>query len=285
VLSGINGSLIVPEPSASPSPPRSPDSALPAVAWSFDSDAASAGSTDSITLAAADSASDACDGLALDKPEPPAAPGEGRVRMALHAASPRVGRACPSPPAFASLSTPSDLTTETRSTSSEPTDYHFTLTGGIEGRPVALTWPSLSCLPKDRLAILTDLDTGKRTFMRSRAQYEFPAPGDAATRSFTVTVKPASQGALLISGLTAPPTRGRAYDIGLTLSADANVAGRAVADIANGRQTPSGRSSLTWNARRLTGTHVPPGTYLLRLTARTESGEQGSAVTTLHVAR
>jgi len=128
--------------------------------------------------------------------------------------------------------------------------------------------------------------------MRSRAQYGFAAADDGSSRSFTVTVKSAQQGTLVITGLTAAPTRGGAWDIGFNLSTDAavtagvyNVAGRRVADVALGEQLARGRASLTWNARSLTDTRVPSGIYLLRLTARTEEGEQASAVTLLEVGR
>jgi len=64
-----------------------------------------------------------------------------------------------------------------------------------------------------------------------------------------------------------------------------NVAGRLVADLARAQQLPRGRASLAWHGRTLTDTNVPSGTYLLRLTARTEDGEQASAVTLLQVSR
>jgi len=185
-----------------------------------------------------------------------------------------------------------ELATETKGTAQEDTEWELTVSGGVEGEPVTLSWPELSRLPKDRVAILKDRDTGKRSFMRTRAQYEFAAPGAHASRGFTVAVKRAQEGALLISGLTAAPTRAGTWDIAFDLSGDAtvsarvyNVAGRRVADIANGATLGRGRAFLTWNARSLTDAAVPSGTYLLRLTARTAAGEQASAVTVLQVQR
>ncbi len=281
VLAGLDCSLIVPV--APPAGPTATTAALRETArfaWAFNIQARSGSSADSITIAAADPASEGFDGFALDKPKPPASPGEGTVRLVLRpqAAAPR------------GLAAASELAMETKGP--QAGEWHFTLTGGVEGDTVTLSWPELSLLPKDRVAILTDRDTGQRTFMRTRAQCEFAAPGVGSSRSFTLSVKRTQDGALLISGLTAMPTRAGTWDIGFDLSADAavtariyNVAGRRAADIAQAQQLPEGRASLTWNARSIRGTTVPSGTYLLRLTARTEDGEQASAVTMLQVAR
>ncbi len=181
---------------------------------------------------------------------------------------------------------------ESKSSAKDAGEWDFTVTGGVKGEPVTLSWPHLSRLPKDRVAILTDCDTGKRTFMRSRAQYEFAGLGDGAGRTFSVRVRPAHQGALLISGLSAMPTRGGMWDVGFNLSADAavtariyNVAGRLAAEMGQGRLLGAGRASLAWDGRSTVGTAVPGGTYLLRVTARTENGEQASAVTSLQIGR
>ncbi len=281
VLAGIDCSLIVPGPS-SPLAALTPvgSRAVPP-AWAFDIEATTTSSADTITIAAADTASDAFDGFALDKPKPPRPPGGATLRMVLSADA-------------ASQQAPwaSDLAMETRSAAQGEAEWHFTVSGGLEGEPVTVSWPALIQLPKDHTAILTGEDTGRRTSMRTRAHYEVPAPGDGASRNFTVTVKRADQGALLITGLTAAPTRGSTWDVGFNLSADAavdarihNIAGRVVANIAQDQQLTRGRASLTWNGRSLTATRVPSGAYLLRVTARTEDGDQASAVTMLQMRR
>ncbi len=294
VLAGLDCSLIV--PLAPPAPPTAATAALRATArpaWTFDIRATSASFVDTITIAAADSASEDFDGFALDRPKPPGAPGEGRLRMVLRGKG-RRGRASPPYNKAPGRQTPwgSELAMDTKGTGHETTQWHFTVSGGVEGEPVTLSWPHLSRLPKDRVAILTDRDTGKRTFMRTRAQYQFSAPGEDSGRSFTVTVKRVQAGALLISGLSASATRGGTWDVAFTLSADAavtariyNVAGRRVADIARAQQLSRGQASLTWNGRSISGTAAPTGSYLLRVTARSEAGQQASAVTFLQVTR
>ncbi len=291
VLAGLDCSLIVPEPPGGAAI-RAAQPAQPQPAWAFDVRAACGNSVESITIAAADSASDGFDGFALDRPKPPASPREGALRMVL-----REGRRGTEPPPYnkapgGQMPWSAELAMETKSATQQEVEWEFTVTGGIKGEPVTLSWPELSQLPRDRVPILKDCDTGKRTFMRSRARYEFAAPGEGTTRSFVVTVSPAREGALLISGLTAAPTRGGTWDIGFNLSADAavtariyNVAGRLVADIAPGSQLARGRASLSWNARSIRGTSIPSGTYVLRVAARTQDGQEASAVTMLRLNR
>jgi len=295
VLAGLDCSLVVPQPSGGAGGTAVSKSRGAATdrAWAFDIRASSGSRGDSITIAAADQGSDGFDGFALDRPKPPAPPGEGRLRMVLRGKG-RRGKASPpyNKAPGRQMLWASELAAETKGTAEDAAEWEFTVTGGIKGESVTLSWPELSRLPKERVSILTDRDTAKRTFMRSRAQYEFAAPGEGTTRSFAVTVRPAGQGALLISGLSAVPARGGVWDIGFNLSADAavsarvyNVAGRLVAEIARGHQLASGRAAFTWDGRGTAATHVPGGTYLLRVTARAEDGEQASAVALLQAER
>ena len=158
--------------------------------------------------------------------------------------------------------------------------------------PVTVAWPDLAEMPKALVAYLIDTASGKRTYMRTRANYTYNSGESGGTRQLRVEVKQRGEGTLLISGLTAAPTRGGTWDIGFNLSADAavtariyNVAGRRIADIAQAQQLSRGRASLVWDSRSIANTHVPSGVYLLRVTARTEEGEQASAVTLLQVWR
>ncbi len=51
-----------------------------------------------------------------------------------------------------------------------------------------------------------------------------------------------------------------------------NIAGRAVARIATGRELDSGENVLLWNTRGDSGTKVPAGRYLIRISAHSNSG-------------
>ncbi len=295
VLAGIDCSLIVPAPSggAGGTAIRAAQPAGRQPAWAFDVRARCGNSEDTITIAAADAASDDFDGFALDKPKPPAAPGEGRLWVAL-----REGRRGTEPPPYnkapgGPMPWASELAMETKSATQDAAEWHFTVTGGVEGETVTLTWPELSRLPKDRVAILKDHDTGKRSFMRTRAQYEFSAPGEGSSRSFAVTVKRPQQVAALISSFSAVPLRSAGgAEIAFSLSADAsveisvlNVAGRLVQHVRQATAAEAGMHTVTWDGRSLRGTALPSGVYLCVLSAKAPAGQQASAVRRLLLAR
>ncbi len=294
VLAGIDCSLIVPV--APPAPPTATTAAvrgLACPAWAFDIQASSGSSGDSITIAAADLASDGFDGFALDKPKPPGAPGEGRVRVVL-----REGWRGTEPPPYnkapgRQMPWSSELAMETKTAISQPTEYHFTVTGGVKDELVTLSWPELGGLPEDRMATLADRDTGRRTFMRSRAQYAFAAPGPGASRSFAVEVKPAQQGGALISSFSAVPLRGgRGAELRFSLAADAtvdvsvlNLAGRLVGRVCENVAVEAGMRTMTWNGRSMNDTALPNGIYLCVLEAKARDGQQARAVRLLALRR
>ncbi len=182
---------------------------------------------------------------------------------------------------------------ETKSTVQDAAEWKFTVTGGVEGDTVTLSWPELSLLPKDRVAILKDHDTGKRTFMRTRSQYEFSAPGASSSRSFAVTVKRAQQAGALISSFSVVPLRGaRGAEIAFSLSADAsvdisalNVAGRLVQRVRQATAAEAGTHTVTWDGRSLSGTALPNGLYLCVLSAKAPDGRQARAVRPVRLAR
>ena len=182
---------------------------------------------------------------------------------------------------------------DTRPTAQEPTEWEFTVTGGVAGEPVTLTWPELARLPKDKVAILMDRDSGTRTFMRTRTQYEFAAPGAAATRNLSVNVSPAQQAGLRVTSFSVVPLRGgRGAEIAFSLSGEAavdirilNVAGRLVQRVRDAYTVEAGTHTVAWDGRSLGGTALPNGTYLCILEARTPEGEQASAVRSVRVAR
>lgn len=182
---------------------------------------------------------------------------------------------------------------ETKGATQEETEWHFTVTGGVKGEHVTLRWPELSRLPKDRVGILTDCDSGKRTFMRSRAQYEFAAPGEGSSRSFTVTVKSAQQAGLLIISFSVVPLRGgRGAEIAFGLSADAavdirivNIAGRPVGVVRDGLAIEAGAHTVAWDGRSMTDTPLPNGLYLCVLKARAPDGQQARRVCPVALSR
>ena len=95
-----------------------------------------------------------------------------------------------------------------------------------------------------------------------------------------------------VTSLAAVPTTGRGVQIVFTLAASSqveaevfNIAGRPIKTIVRDRQCPKGTNSLVWNCSSDRGLPVPAGTYLIRLTARTADGQQGSRLCPVTVQR
>ncbi len=61
--------------------------------------------------------------------------------------------------------------------------------------------------------------------------------------------------------------------------------GRVVATVATDRPVAAGSNTLLWNARSTHGTKVPPGRYLVKITAAAESGPQQQIIVPLWVSR
>ena len=62
-----------------------------------------------------------------------------------------------------------------------------------------------------------------------------------------------------------------------------NIAGRVIATVVTDRPLEPGINILLWNARSRTGTKVPPGRYLVKLTATSQSGPQQQMIVPLWV--
>jgi len=85
---------------------------------------------------------------------------------------------------------------------------------------------------------------------------------------------------------------GAGAEIVFTLASEAqvevevlNIAGRRVRTIVSDRDCEAGVTSLAWNCRSDRGVMVPSGAYLVRVTARSEDGEQSSRLCTMMLRR
>ncbi|MEI6501976.1 MAG: right-handed parallel beta-helix repeat-containing protein, partial [Armatimonadota bacterium] len=114
------------------------------------------------------------------------------------------------------------------------------------------------------------------------------AYGNTAYASKSAPAAPPS-GLLVSAAVTPVSGDGAQFSVNLSTAANVavtltNLAGRAVATLPQ-RDLPPGLSTLLWSGRGATGLRIPPGTYLARLTARTEDGSQGQALATVTVGR
>ncbi|MBU0608428.1 MAG: S8 family serine peptidase [Armatimonadetes bacterium] len=158
------------------------------------------------------------------------------------------------------------------------------------GCEVAVTAPDLSTLPRDAVALLEDLATGRMVYLRTVSRYAFtPGSGETA-RSFRLTVSPRSASALAVQSVVAQGTRasGAAFSFTLSSAADCtvtitNIAGRTVRTLEEGKLRPAGNNTLLWDGRSSLGTRVPPGMYLLQVNANGPAGENVRAMSTFRL--
>jgi subtilisin family serine protease len=149
---------------------------------------------------------------------------------------------------------------------------------------VTLNWDGLGNAPTRTEITLTDVTTGKTVDMRGRSAYTFRSGEAGSTRIFKITMKPsASAGPLAIRNVSVAPGRS-ASEAGMTVrfstNRDADIKG--VVKALNGtvvgelsgvsRAAGNGITSLRWNGRSRNGNPVPPGPYILEITARSTDG-------------
>ncbi len=114
--------------------------------------------------------------------------------------------------------------------------------------------------------------------------------GKAFTWEFTTTS--AEAGNLVVSSAAAAPTPQGGAQVTFTLSAPAavevavsNIAGRLVRRVATDAEGVVGLNTLVWDGRAENGLPTPSGRYLVRITARTESGSQSQVMAGVNVLR
>jgi hypothetical protein len=150
------------------------------------------------------------------------------------------------------------------------------------GQQVPLSWPDLSSLPHSVRPILTDLDSGQSVYLRTVNSYSFTAGTEP--RRLQMTVDAAGVGQLLISGASAantPAGVALTYSLSRAAAVDVtvcNIAGRPVRQVVSDLQQVSGQNVVLWDGRNQNGLRVPPGRYLVNLTARTETGQESRTI-------
>lgn len=156
---------------------------------------------------------------------------------------------------------------------------------------VTLTWGDLRSVPKDIRLLLIDDSTDRRYNLRTVSSVTLRTDQNG-TRRLQLLAEPQSGGVLRITGLRAQRTRGGAYTIQYTLSADAQVqaevlsaSGKPVRILQNGAPSRAGIQSVSWDGRDAGGVAVPAGAYLLRIRAQSEDGTSSQAILPMVVTR
>ncbi len=158
---------------------------------------------------------------------------------------------------------------------------------------VTLSWPEINAqVPAGVTLVLTDLDAGRDVFMRTVSGYTYRSSSANSSRRFEITATPSTDRALTMTNVQAQQAPGGTVTLAYTVNAAAdveaeilNIAGRTISRLGSRPATAGAVQTLTWNGRNIQGSRVPPGRYMVRLTARTEDGQAASAVRTFQVTR
>lgn len=176
-------------------------------------------------------------------------------------------------------------------TPESPREWEVRVACAVPGATVRLAWPDLSELPADIRPMLVDNDTGRTIYLRTSTGYTYEVGDEPTERSFTIRVADDGAAALAINTLSAAAAAGRAQII-YALSQDAsvdievlNIAGVTVRRIIADRAQQAGPQQVTWDGRNASGAGVPNGTYIIRVTARSQDGQQVSAIRSLQLER
>jgi len=156
---------------------------------------------------------------------------------------------------------------------------------------VTLSTADLSGIPAEYAVILTDLEANRRCYLRTATGYSFRSGAEGATRRFRLEIVSRDE-ATLVATLTAQAPGGSFVSVAYSLNSAANVsvevrniAGRPVKGLVADSLETAGNHSVAWNLTSESGLRVPNGRYIVTLTARTEDGQQASAVRTFSVNR
>ncbi len=171
--------------------------------------------------------------------------------------------------------------------------FDLTVVTAIPDTDVTVSLPDLSGLARDRTVVLHDLDANKITHVRTASSYRFNSGAQPGARRFAIEVRPAAEGALAITGLSAQPSRGGAgAEIRFELSQPAavtvrvhNLAGRLVSEVQRAQAAARGPVVCLWDGRSAMGTAAPSGQYILEVCAASEDGQRTRSVYRLTVRR
>lgn len=156
---------------------------------------------------------------------------------------------------------------------------------------VTLTWKDLRTVPKGTRLVLVDEASGRRYNLRTVSSVTLRTDS-SGMRYLQVIAEPQRGVDVRITQLRAQRTRGGAYSVQFTLSADAQIqtevlsaSGKPIRVLQNGIPSRAGVQSVSWDGRDSSGASVPAGAYLLRIRAHTDDGTSTQAILPMVVTR
>lgn len=175
------------------------------------------------------------------------------------------------------------LTCDIRGEDSAKMDYNFAVKTDLKNTSIKVSLPDLSQVSRDKTVVLVDVAAGKRIYARTLNTYSYNS-GDGGIRQFRLEIGPAQSGGLTVTTASAE-AKGSGVGLTYTLSQPAkvnitilNLSGRTVRALTTAKQGTAGVNTEAWDLRNQTGSRVPAGRYLIRITAAGEDGQQVSAV-------
>ena len=169
--------------------------------------------------------------------------------------------------------------------------WDFNVATDLADTEVTIGYPDLRQVPKSYAPTLVDLDSGKRTYMRTTTGYSYNSGSAPSVRHLRVELG-SSGGTLVITDVSVTSARGEGVSIGYRLTRAAqvgvsilNIAGRVVRILEEDVGRSAGECTLIWDGHNADGNLVPNGTYLVGVAARSEDGQAASAVRTVMLAR
>ena len=157
--------------------------------------------------------------------------------------------------------------------------WEFEVSTSLQNADVSLTWPNLGQLPRRFTAVLEDIDTGQRRYLRSLGAYTFRSSADGSARHFRLRITTQAQARLAVTSLQLAPNRAGGALLSFDLSDTANVrvqimsvSGRVVREVIAGQVRSSGRNTAVWDGRNAKGQDIARGLYLYQVEAASEDG-------------
>lgn len=158
--------------------------------------------------------------------------------------------------------------------------------------PVTVSWPDLnSVVPKDVKLVLEDPATGRTVYMRTSAAFTFDS-GSGGVRKLRVRALDDAGQVLQLTGVRAQAQSHRVavvtFSVTRACQADVeirNISGVRVRRLASVNAEAGKPVAIQWNGVGETGSAVPPGQYLVCVTARSEDGQVVQGIRALQIGR
>jgi len=156
-------------------------------------------------------------------------------------------------------------------------EWEFVVETNLD-REVELSWPDLGSAPKDLAFYITDVETGRRVYMRTQAALAF-RPSGVGPRRFRISAEPRGAGALAVRDMAILNSSARASTLNFVLSQHADLELRVISPsgkLVNNQTLLNqrvGLNSVTIHHQDGRGYVLPRGFYLVEVTATSPEGQ------------